>query len=128
MLPCPKLFQPPSGGCVLKQLFAVCEIQRVIPAAFGRLCVETRAHAACNCATPPAAFGRLCVETRVKAIRHTAIVPAAFGRLCVETPVHVSRDLEDLPAAFGRLCVETFSISGVLTINAGSSRLRAAVC
>ena len=33
----------------------------------------------------PAAFGRLCVETRKSVISHTIYPPAAFGRLCVET-------------------------------------------
>ena len=33
----------------------------------------------------PAAFGRLCVETRVRAFFAGRTVPAAFGRLCVET-------------------------------------------
>ena len=33
----------------------------------------------------PAAFGRLCVETRTKLSIKKGTVPAAFGRLCVET-------------------------------------------
>ena len=33
----------------------------------------------------PAAFGRLCVETKSVAIGRAAYEPAAFGRLCVET-------------------------------------------
>ena len=33
----------------------------------------------------PAAFGRLCVETRPKKSLNTIAIPAAFGRLCVET-------------------------------------------
>ena len=36
------LSQPPSGGCVLK-LLIICEVLvHLAPAAFGRLCVETR--------------------------------------------------------------------------------------
>ena len=34
--------QPPSGGCVLKQNHQVTLEQTSKPAAFGRLCVETR--------------------------------------------------------------------------------------
>ena len=34
--------QPPSGGCVLKPMFAVPGALSVRPAAFRRLCVETR--------------------------------------------------------------------------------------
>ena len=33
----------------------------------------------------PAAFGRLCVETREIIGNRLAELPAAFGRLCVET-------------------------------------------
>ena len=33
----------------------------------------------------PAAFGRLCVETRNRRTQMTQQFPAAFGRLCVET-------------------------------------------
>ena len=33
----------------------------------------------------PAAFGRLCVETREKTLENLKSLPAAFGRLCVET-------------------------------------------
>ena len=101
-----------------------------MPAAFGRLCVETFLTAfICRCKCP-AAFGRLCVETTNTPLKRAWAVPAAFGRLCVET-----KSLCDLqgfdaqppsggcvlkhkklaspptlkePAAFGRLCVETF--------------------
>ena len=33
----------------------------------------------------PAAFGRLCVETLVATSALLSLLPAAFGRLCVET-------------------------------------------
>ena len=33
--------QPPSGGCVLKHVLLVAQLNRATPAAFGRLCVET---------------------------------------------------------------------------------------
>ena len=33
--------QPPSGGCVLKQLLILLLQLLILPAAFGRLCVET---------------------------------------------------------------------------------------
>ena len=35
------LFQPPSGGCVLKPCISVKLYLHLRPAAFGRLCVET---------------------------------------------------------------------------------------
>ena len=41
----------------------------------------------------PAAFGRLCVETRFEDNGATLAFPAAFGRLCVETLDDV--DLDD---------------------------------
>ena len=118
------------------------------PAAFGRLCVETRDWRRVSIRRRPAAFGRLCVETRGQAARYGAWMPAAFGRLCVETLGMVKPITLAVPAAFGRLCVETANRemprreltqppSGgcVLKLpkNSGnkkisSSRLRAAVC
>ena len=56
--------QPPSGGCVLKLGLALGGGLVVHPAAFGRLCVETRCDSVPERAKRPAAFGRLCVETR----------------------------------------------------------------
>ncbi|SUA36997.1 Uncharacterised protein [Neisseria mucosa] len=38
----------------------------------------------------PAAFGRLCVETKPWIFANIFIIPAAFGRLCVETILHKS--------------------------------------
>jgi len=37
----PADWQPPSGGCVLKQGFFDNRAENVVAAAFGRLCVET---------------------------------------------------------------------------------------
>ena len=57
----------------------------VVPAAFGRLCVETPFGNGDGEPDWPAAFGRLCVET-VSVLKETRFaIPAAFGRLCVET-------------------------------------------
>ena len=60
--------------------------------------------------TDPAAFGRLCVETKLNPENdYICQAPAAFGRLCVET-IYVINPLKiKEPAAFGRLCVETTS-------------------
>ena len=55
--------QPPSGGCVLKQLTASDGGAYSDAAAFGRLCVETRGGAITENEELAAAFGRLCVET-----------------------------------------------------------------
>ena len=56
--------QPPSGGCVLKQHYVAGAVIDDVPAAFGRLCVETRSILNAPPETKrPAAFGRLCVET-----------------------------------------------------------------
>ena len=54
--------QPPSGGCVLKQLRPRTGLG-IQTAAFGRLCVETESHTRNGNTPPSAAFGRLCVET-----------------------------------------------------------------
>ena len=75
----------------------------------------------------PAAFGRLCVETFHARPYQYPHDPAAFGRLCVETGNVSYAPYGVAPAAFGRLCVETaFEALGYLFLN--SSRLRAAVC
>ena len=59
-------------------------------------------------AQDPAAFGRLCVETRACRNRLNGAFPAAFGRLCVETGLRIFNcGFVRAPAAFGRLCVET---------------------
>ena len=56
-------FQPPSGGCVLKQSYISTGPRHRQPAAFGRLCVETGLRFEFISCGLPAAFGRLCVET-----------------------------------------------------------------
>ena len=56
-----------------------------LPAAFGRLCVETERHVIIDGFDGPAAFGRLCVETSGDGYEYLDADPAAFGRLCVET-------------------------------------------
>ena len=58
-----QMAQPPSGGCVLKLSFVLQHLLGKIPAAFGRLCVETTSVDVCAKDKEPAAFGRLCVET-----------------------------------------------------------------
>ena len=79
-----------------------------LPAAFGRLCVETDAVIeATKLANQPPSGG--CVlkhgwQYQYRRYPH----PAAFGRLCVETSWLVyATDDNKRPAAFGRLCVET---------------------
>ena len=57
--------QPPSGGCVLKPYITLIIQLNRVPAAFGRLCVETRKRFNAAVKASPAAFGRLCVETRL---------------------------------------------------------------
>ena len=142
-------YQPPSGGCVLKLLNPVRLHKQTMPAAFGRLCVETmnwRTFISRAAQPPsggcvlkqglvggagglafPAAFGRLCVETNGAGFRGLPRPPAAFGRLCVETGNERTIFSPFKPAAFGRLCVETVrnaSSAGCVI----PSRLRAAVC
>ena len=59
-----KEIQPPSGGCVLKQHGSGTLLRFVAPAAFRRLCVETKTKTSKTMIKNPAAFRRLCVETR----------------------------------------------------------------
>ena len=56
-------YQPPSGGCVLKQLRHGNHMDVQLAAAFGRLCVETMKQNIIIVLLTAAAFGRLCVET-----------------------------------------------------------------
>ena len=80
-----KSFQPPSGGCVLKHRARRQPPENQQPAAFGRLCVETKMMDYYFYLGLPAAFGRLCVETKMMDYYLYLGLPAAFGRLCVET-------------------------------------------
>ena len=101
---------------------------RCIPAAFGRLCVETLLNELPQEGGLPAAFGRLCVETGC-ALKFNAMMmfPAAFGRLCVETSTSGARTMTvsqppsggcvlklflSEGAWLGRLCVETINALG----------------
>ena len=98
--------QPPSGGCVLKRRLRRLATYFSIPAAFGRLCVETS-------------------HSVFRHIRRWAQPPSGG---CVLKHVIYSMTLRNFfPAAFGRLCVET-ELLPVKTNSKGSSRLRAAVC
>ena len=80
----------------------------VLPAAFGRLCVET-----CNLSDGlfcvlPAAFGRLCVETKVLLRDLPFPSQPPSGGCVLKQKLQVMITTRNLPAAFGRLCVETF--------------------
>ena len=47
------------------------------------------------CLNKPAAFGRLCVETKLRKMTGVTLsCPAAFGRLCVETAVKPKSDMK----------------------------------
>ena len=150
MMPVKSCSQPPSGGCVLKLPYTDAAALKSMPAAFGRLCVETLdkvnkmaddgpaafgrlcvetslSRTTATETVPPAAFGRLCVETTRCSLCRRRLRPAAFGRLCVETPVSASPLDGVNPAAFGRLCVETTCLIFEASLSA-PSRLRAAVC
>ena len=81
--------QPPSGGCVLKPDKSLGLEGAALPAAFGRLCVETILDRHGLAPLRPAAFGRLCVETLNSSWAFFKAWPAAFGRLCVET-IHLA--------------------------------------
>ena len=62
-----------------------------MPAAFGRLCVETAVRKNKTRRKNPAAFGRLCVETHTVTFLLRVLNPAAFGRLCVETAIEKAK-------------------------------------
>ena len=76
----------------------------------------------------PAAFGRLCVET--KSIRDglkLVINQPPSGGCVLKHVVYIYQGFMLFPAAFGRLCVET-SNKGIPKKCTQPSRLRAAVC
>ena len=110
----PSAYQPPSGGCVLKRREAECADNKLAPAAFRRLCVETRSRRRRDFAVVPAAFRRLCVETARHHNSALKTAPAAFRRLCVETQNTSTKKSPNPPAAFRRLCVETMVESVVV--------------
>ena len=70
------IFQPPSGGCVLKP-------------------PERLENSG---GTRPAAFRRLCVETFAPPVVHSSFRPAAFRRLCVETMLAKRKDFKNRPS------------------------------
>ena len=78
--------QPPSGGCVLKLLLLPNSKQIDQPAAFRRLCVETLT-VLTNChllqSQPPS--GGCVLKHFLQKLYFLAVHPAAFRRLCVET-------------------------------------------
>ena len=121
----------------------------VSPAAFRRLCVETKLISWVFFTRSPAAFRRLCVETRKAdaqrgylrqppsggcVLKQAAFLfgretlqPAAFRRLCVETACSILSSTSKIPAAFRRLCVETGAYQPHQN-RPRPSRLQAAVC
>ena len=109
-----------------------------MPAAFGRLCVETMLCWWWLCHSVPAAFGRLCVETKFKVTNYFSGggqppsggcvlklgIGAVSGSLKIQPPSggcvlkqnHCrAADAAPRPAAFGRLCVETPKSTSRLT-------------
>ena len=81
----------------------------MVPAAFGRLCVETDLAFAVRMfdnSQPPS--GGCVLKPDYLINRQPCYGPAAFGRLCVETEdCALILPPQLCPAAFGRLCVET---------------------
>ena len=77
------------------------------PAAFRRLCVETKSSAVAHDAYTQPPLGGCVLKHGVRADDCQLFVPAAFRRLCVETPKHIKFPYKTVPAAFRRLCVET---------------------
>ena len=84
-----------------------------LPAAFGRLCVETTKFVNTLCGPYPAAFGRLCVETSFILFRMLNLNQPPSGGCVLKLDIRLHRTQKKLPAAFGRLCVETASVRQV---------------
>ena len=107
--------QPPSGGCVLKPDGAMEFEIKGVPAAFRRLCVETKYFVSYDGNKIPAAFRRLCVETTSLAVVYRSLrnqPPSGGCVLKLSVKMVISMPLK--PAAFRRLCVETGNYEGAL--------------
>ena len=78
-------FQPPSGGCVLKRPLLTNKLDCWIQPPSGGCVLKLLILSVLNGIPMPAAFGRLCVETQPAIRAFLILSPAAFGRLCVET-------------------------------------------
>ena len=121
--------QPPSGGCVLKLGKYEITFELVNQPPSGG-CVLKHSVIHRRCFWPiPAAFRRLCVETRLKLNRRNPYgVPAAFRRLCVETTSHKksAAALEIQPPSGG--CVLKLPPKSNIQRKKEPSRLQAAVC
>ena len=120
------LSQPPSGGCVLKPRNLLVRPWKD-PAAFGRLCVETKCFLRkfVRRLQPPSGG---CVLKQ--ALTDCAVVCACqppSGGCVLKRYSRNTVNQHDTPAAFGRLCVETLQ-AFVAPPECGPSRLRAAVC
>ena len=133
--------QPPSGGCVLKPIISRKAFCVWIPAAFGRLCVETQRRRNNHRYPQPAAFGRLCVETASRnssrlyisqppsggcvlkqRCRHAGCVKHCqppSGGCVLKQEQRTARNKLKEPAAFGRLCVETGAYAPPLSNRGG---------
>ena len=65
------IFQPPSGGCVLKQLGRIVATDRLGQPPSGGCVLKRDNRLDVTPYTKPAAFGRLCVETTVQVGKST---------------------------------------------------------
>ena len=77
--------QPPSGGCVLKQVLHENTLKNGSQPPSGGCVLKPRLMPLRAWLPWAAAFGRLCVETVYARFGQTLGSAAAFGRLCVET-------------------------------------------
>ena len=94
---------------MLKLDMPVVEGRWSVPAAFGRLCVETAIGPMAHQGRSPAAFGRLCVETFKYRVKNKSKNQPPSGGCVLKLRVDGVDVLAQMPAAFGRLCVETLN-------------------
>ena len=119
--------QPPSGGCVLKLFVFLDRLSIYVQPPSGGCVLKPAQTDNLTMLAVPAAFRRLCVETKHIKENQKDFIPAAFRRLCVETIILCQLCPLPLPAAFRRLCVETGQLTRHET-HFAPSRLQAAVC
>ena len=101
------LFQPPSGGCVLKPANALYGVFAYSPAAFGRLCVETSKlnRLIKGRVQPPS--GGCVLKPDDSTVDGKVVRQPPSGGCVLKHRVQQKDGRNLLPAAFGRLCVET---------------------
>ena len=119
--------QPPSGGCVLKHPDNPTSPPDRRPAAFRRLCVETKHETKKDAAQSQPPSGGCVLKQTNRARRNEPDNQPPSGGCVLKQFRHHNFPKKRPPAAFRRLCVETLPVPPSCLLS-DASRLQAAVC